>query len=284
MSKVLFRRIANSIHSGTPETRLTREKLSELLSIHPENIIPTLPRPPAASPAAVLISFFHHPQHPMYPSMLFTVRSNSMRSHTGQVSFPGGRLDPDVDKNDLVTCALRETMEEIGIQSSSIDVLTPALNPVVSRDGRSVAHPVVAYLNWTPSPSSSPSSRILAAKGWPDSNGLYINPDEVDLVFYMTLDDLLSSDTTRRRRMRYPSKFAKPGPLIHEWRVPDDVQMYLSEQRSKNGSNARMKESNELWIWGLTSFMVECILRRILHPDTIREQLDDAIPILGPRL
>jgi 8-oxo-dGTP pyrophosphatase MutT (NUDIX family) len=45
-----------------------------------------------------------------------------MRTHSGQVSFPGGGEDPE-DGGDLVETALRETHEEIGIHRSDIRVL-----------------------------------------------------------------------------------------------------------------------------------------------------------------
>jgi len=66
--------------------------------------------------AAVLLPIVLHPQT---PTLLLTVRSSALRSHAGQISFPGGRLEPgDVD---LAAAALRETQEEIGIESAAIE-------------------------------------------------------------------------------------------------------------------------------------------------------------------
>ncbi|MGA9423132.1 MAG: CoA pyrophosphatase [Rhodanobacteraceae bacterium] len=52
-------------------------------------------------------------------SILFTVRSERMRQHAGQVSFPGGRIE--IDDSDAIAAALRETREETGIEPTSIE-------------------------------------------------------------------------------------------------------------------------------------------------------------------
>jgi 8-oxo-dGTP pyrophosphatase MutT (NUDIX family) len=71
-----------------------------------------------ARPAAVLI--------PIYWfggdwNLLFTRRTDSVESHSGQVSFPGGMIEPQ-DKHAL-DAALREAEEEIGIRAKDVDVI-----------------------------------------------------------------------------------------------------------------------------------------------------------------
>lgn len=55
------------------------------------------------------------------PRVLFTKRPLTLRTHAGQISFPGGTRDPE-DLTPLHT-ALRETQEELGVQPDSIEVL-----------------------------------------------------------------------------------------------------------------------------------------------------------------
>ena len=53
--------------------------------------------------------------------LLLTKRSEKIRSHSGQVSFPGGKQD-EQDQSSLET-ALREAREEIGLESKSVRIL-----------------------------------------------------------------------------------------------------------------------------------------------------------------
>lgn len=73
------------------------------------------PRAPRRS-AAVLVPFVRRPAG---LSVLFTRRTESLREHAGQVSFPGGRMEPR-DAGPVAT-ALRETREETGIQPTLIE-------------------------------------------------------------------------------------------------------------------------------------------------------------------
>src|SRR5690606_29121974 len=65
-------------------------------------------------PAAVLIPVLARPS----VTLLFTLRSNDLPSHAGQIAFPGGKAEP-FDANPLAT-ALREAHEEIGLDASFV--------------------------------------------------------------------------------------------------------------------------------------------------------------------
>ncbi len=66
---------------------------------------------------AVLILLYPH-EDDIYT--LLTVRSSALRTHSGQISLPGGRIDPG---ESAVDTALRETLEELGILPDTIEVL-----------------------------------------------------------------------------------------------------------------------------------------------------------------
>jgi 8-oxo-dGTP pyrophosphatase MutT (NUDIX family) len=68
------------------------------------------------TPAAVLLPIVMRSE----PTVLFTERSAKLAKHAGQVSFPGGRAEPDDES--LIRTALRETQEETGIDASFISV------------------------------------------------------------------------------------------------------------------------------------------------------------------
>tara|TARA_B100001121_G_scaffold36154_1_gene30762 strand:- start:105 stop:683 length:579 start_codon:yes stop_codon:yes gene_type:complete len=90
-------------------------------------------RPPVEElrKAAVLIALTDSDE----PELIYTLRSNKVGSHGGEVSFPGGMYE-DVDKN-LEHTALRESEEETGMDSSQVNILGP-LDTVVSRYNISV--------------------------------------------------------------------------------------------------------------------------------------------------
>jgi len=101
------------------------------------------------TPAAVLVPIILHRGE---PTVLLTRRTDHLRDHAGQVSFPGGRIDPH--DADAVDAALRETEEEVGVRRERVEVIAP-LDPYVTRTGFRVT-PVVGFLTPPVDPKPDP--------------------------------------------------------------------------------------------------------------------------------
>ena len=89
------------------------------------------------TPAAVLAAITAGPR----PSFLLIHRPSNMRSHPGQVAFPGGKIDPG---EDAVTAALREANEELGIHARDVTVIGPS-DTYLSGSGYAIT-PVIAVI------------------------------------------------------------------------------------------------------------------------------------------
>lgn len=97
-----------------------RHEISDwrLLGVDPERmrrLMPQFPQDPV--PAAVLVPLIDRPDG---LTVLLTQRASQLAHHAAQISFPGGRLEPD--DADVASAALRETQEEIGLDPAHVRV------------------------------------------------------------------------------------------------------------------------------------------------------------------
>jgi 8-oxo-dGTP pyrophosphatase MutT (NUDIX family) len=129
---------------------------------------------------------------PLGPDLLLTERAHDMRSHPGQVSFPGGSIDAE-DPTPEHT-ALREAEEETGLDPTGVDIF--AMLPEL----------------WLP-PSNFAVTPVL---GWwrePSEVGV-VDPAEVHAVYRVPIEELL--DPAHRVSVRHPSGWTGPAFLIGE--------------------------------------------------------------------
>lgn len=139
--------------------------------------------------AAVLVAIFGYPER---PGLVFTERRHDLRRHAGEISFPGGRRDHPGEE--LLTTALREAEEEIGLTPAEVDVVG-ALPPIGTFVTGYKVHPFVGLIG----------------------EGLRFepNPAEVETVLAFTLEALRES-FEMRRLVRRGIPFRTPTYLVDD--------------------------------------------------------------------
>lgn len=139
-------------------------------------------------PAAVLVPFVERP----HPTVLLTRRQAHLRSHSGQVAFPGGRVDPD--DADLIATALREAAEEVAlpVDAARIIGLAPPYRTVTGY----VVTPVIAVI--------------------PPDLPLLPHPDEVAHLFEVRCDHLFDPAMHQRQMVDWD------GGTRHYWEIAFD--------------------------------------------------------------
>lgn len=108
------------------------------------------------------------------PSIVFTERRHDLSRHPGEISFPGGRPN---EGEDMLTCALRESHEEIALNPAAVEVVG-ALQPVST-----------VVTGYKVSPFVGLISRDLP---------LAANPAEVERILPLKIEDLLAGFEMRR--------------------------------------------------------------------------------------
>ncbi|KAG1152370.1 hypothetical protein G6F37_000218 [Rhizopus arrhizus] len=115
------------------------------------------------------------------PSVLFTVRNMNLRTHRGEISFPGGKQDPTDES--LEHTALRETEEEIGLPPQAIEILG-RYSALPNKTGSLRVHPYVGFIK---------NDYIDLTK---------FNPEEVSSVFTLPVDYLVDPKNRQVKQFR----------------------------------------------------------------------------------
>jgi 8-oxo-dGTP pyrophosphatase MutT (NUDIX family) len=135
--------------------------------------------PDPGAPAAVLVLLFGQGDE---TRVVLTRRAAHLRTHTGEVSFPGGRLDAGETPE---AGALRESAEEVGLDPSQVQVVG-RLTPLATFSSSATITPVVGVLPGVP--------RLIA------------NPHEVEHVFDVSLAELAADGVFREERWIVPGR------------------------------------------------------------------------------
>ncbi len=172
-------------------------------------------------PAAVLVALVTGPA----PGILLTKRTATLRTHSGQVSFPGGRIDPGDTGPEAA--ALREAREEVGLHPDRVEILG-RMRDFVTGTGYRIT-PILALLK--PGFAVDPS------------------PDEVDAVFQLPLAVLLDPEAPTRRRLTFAGAqrefWVWPHPEHEIWGATAAILVHLAKRlRSHPGLNHLAHQTN----------------------------------------
>ena len=131
--------------------------------------------------------------------VLLTRRSTELRNHAGQISFPGGRIDPGETE---IEAALREAHEEVGLDPAAVEVVGE-LDHLATVVSRSHIVPVVGRV----------AAQLALAPASP----------EVERVLWVPLAEFVRADTFRAERWTVPWECRGAGALLLRARRRDRV-------------------------------------------------------------
>lgn len=157
--------------------------------------------------AAVLIPVVDHGDA---STVILTKRAEKLKSHSGQIAFPGGRIDPG--DGSVEAAALRETSEEIGLTADYIDIIG-RLPDYVTGSGYRIA-PVLSIVR--------PGFQLT------------VNPDEVDDIFEVPLGFLMDPANHGRASRTWEDRerffYAMPYEERYIWGVTAGIIRALYER------------------------------------------------------
>ncbi|KIO26526.1 hypothetical protein M407DRAFT_24244 [Tulasnella calospora MUT 4182] len=204
---------------------------------------------PSSGTAAVLIPLCNVGSR---SGILFEIRGK-LRHHSGEVSFPGGKVDP-TDGSYLAT-ALRETQEETGINPDQVEVLGRIGPSVLSLSGLRV-YPYVGFIH--SSARSEPLPLASATDTLPNISlkSLTLSPLEVVHAFHKPFNALVDQDIIRPHAFRgfTPYYAVDVTDEAHAAGIDSPAPTDVDEE----GGSPR---PGRLEIWGLTGWYLNLFMR-----------------------
>ncbi len=169
---------------------------TSLDQIPPPAAVETAGRPASA----VLVPLYEGPSG---PELIATRRAWHLRSHRGEVSFPGGRFEPGDDS--LIHTALRESHEEVALEPDIVEVVGK-LDGLVTVSSPAPIVPILGVLDRRPDLVANPDEvdgilHLRVAELWEPANfrsEIWArNGDEMDITFFELVGDTLWGATGR---------------------------------------------------------------------------------------
>jgi 8-oxo-dGTP pyrophosphatase MutT (NUDIX family) len=180
--------------------------------------------------AAVLIPIVAEPE----PTLLFTVRTEHLSSHKGQISFPGGSVDDE--DGSPIEAALREAEEEIGLHPDAVRVIGE-LDSVPTFVTGYVVAPIVGWLDRLP--------------------GLEANPHEVKEILEVPISHLIDENRVepgyRHQGRELPTEaWLWQGHVI--WGATARILRNFLNHLAEAGLSERPGETSSWTAWNLPAF------------------------------
>ncbi|KDR80571.1 hypothetical protein GALMADRAFT_240887 [Galerina marginata CBS 339.88] len=230
----------------TPNTLNVLRNALKTHKLHPDEMAPK------SRNAAVLIPFCNVGGE---PGILLEVRAKTLRSHSGEISFPGGRVD-ETDQS-LLCGALRETHEELGIDPRRVEVLGEVGPPEMNLRGDLRVWPFVGFVH------SLNENMVRGDEPFPSLDMAAIrtqaSPSEVAAAIHLPLHVFATPNRIRTSTFRASEPYwaVDVTDIVQSVLTQDVVTTKTAEEEVGPGVNGRVE------VWGLTGWYLSLLMKAL---------------------